>query len=136
VDRLGRAAAGRRGPGLHPAQGDPPHRRPSGGPSRRVGGSLGGGEPQPDHWHASATTTSADLAPFTAEDLDEARSRLVRLGRIWADRLEALSDAQLDRSPGDGWSFRLLAAHVAGSLDYYARAVGRLGSAAPSREQA
>src|SRR3982750_2853616 len=44
-------------------------------------------EPQPDHWHASVTTTPADLAPFTTEDLDEARSRLVRLGRIWADRL-------------------------------------------------
>ncbi|MFC5908745.1 hypothetical protein [Streptacidiphilus monticola] len=90
---------------------------------------LAGREPQPDHWHASATTTPADLAPFTPEDLDEARSRLVRLGRVWADRLGALSDAQLDRSPGAGWSFRLLAAHVAGSLDYYAGAVGRLGAA-------
>ncbi|WP_369184725.1 hypothetical protein [Streptomyces sp. Y1] len=89
---------------------------------------LAGQEPQPDHWHASATTTPADLAPFTAEDLDEARSRLVRLDGIWADRLRALSDAQLDRSPGRGWSFRLLAAHVAGSLDYYAGAVGRLGA--------
>nr|WP_051778502.1 hypothetical protein [Kitasatospora phosalacinea] len=90
---------------------------------------LVGREPQPDHWHASATTTPADLAPFTAEDLDEARSRLVRLGRIWADRLGAADDAQLDRSPGRGWSFRLLATHVAGSLDYYAGAVGRLGTA-------
>lgn len=96
---------------------------------------LAGQEPQPDHWHASVTTTPADLAPFTTEDLDEARSRLVRLGRIWADRLGALSDAQLDRSPGPGWSFRLLAAHVAGSLDYYAGAVGRLGAAANLEEQ-
>lgn len=96
---------------------------------------LAGGEPQPDHWHASATTTPADLAPFTVEDLDEARSRLLRLGRIWADRLGALSDAQLDRSPGQGWSFRLLAAHVAGSLGYYAGAVGRLGAAARSENE-
>ncbi|MGE7439685.1 hypothetical protein [Kitasatospora sp. NPDC001175] len=95
---------------------------------------LAGQEPQPDHWHASATTTPADLAPFTTEDLDEARSRLVRIGRIWADRLEALSDAQLDRSPGQGWPFRLLAAHVAGSLDYYAGAVGRFGAAANPEE--
>nr|WP_123563439.1 maleylpyruvate isomerase N-terminal domain-containing protein [Kitasatospora cineracea] len=91
---------------------------------------MAGREPQPDHWHASATTTPADLAPFTAEDLDEARSRLVRLGHVWADRLGSLSDAQLDRSPGRGWSFRLLAAHVAGSLDYYAGAVGRPGAGA------
>lgn len=96
---------------------------------------LAGQEPQPDHWHASVTTTPADLAPFTTEDLDEARSRLVRLGRIWADRLGALSDAQLDRSPGPGWSFRLLAAHVAGSLDYYAGAIGRLGAAANPEDQ-
>lgn len=37
---------------------------------------LVGEETQPDHWHASATTTAADLAPFTGADLDEARSRL------------------------------------------------------------
>ncbi|MFJ3922874.1 hypothetical protein [Streptomyces sp. NPDC090022] len=97
---------------------------------------LAGQEPQPDHWRASAITTPADLAPFTTGDLDEARSRLVRLGRIWADRLRALSDAQLDRSPGQGWSFRLLAAHVAGSLDYYAGAVGPLGTAADPEERA
>lgn len=96
---------------------------------------LAGQEPQPDHWHASVTTSPADLAPFTTADLDEARSRLVRLGRIWADRLGGLSDVQLDRSPGPGWSFRLLAAHVAGSLDYYAGAVGPLGAAANPEEQ-
>lgn len=96
---------------------------------------LAGQEPQPDHWHGSVTTTPADLVPFTTEDLDEARSRLVRLGRIWDDRLRTLSDAQLDRSPGPGWSFRLLAAHVAGSLDYYAGAVGSLGVAADPEDQ-
>ncbi|WP_380285979.1 hypothetical protein [Kitasatospora purpeofusca] len=84
------------------------------------------GEPtQPDHWHASAATTPADLAPFTPADLDEARSRLTRLARIWSVRLAVLTPEQLDRSPGTGWSFRQLAFHVAESA-YYANAVGDL----------
>lgn len=86
---------------------------------------LAGEEPQPDHWHASAITTEADLAPFTPQDLDEARSRLIRLARIWANRLDALSDERLDDSPGEGWSFRELARHLQGST-YYADAVGDL----------
>ncbi|MEU6551231.1 hypothetical protein ABZ915_13265 [Streptomyces sp. NPDC046915] len=86
---------------------------------------LAGAEPQPDHWHASAITTTADLAPFTAEDLDEARSRLTRLARIWAHRLDALTEEQLDASPGEGWSFGELARHLNGST-YYADAVGDL----------
>lgn len=86
---------------------------------------LAGEEPQPDRWHASTVTTEADLAPFTREDLDEARSRLVRLARIWANRLDALTDEQLDRSPGEGWSFRELALHLKGST-YYADSVGDL----------
>ncbi|MGW7263872.1 hypothetical protein [Streptomyces sp. NPDC054842] len=86
---------------------------------------LAGEDPLPDHWHASATTTPADLAPFTAEDFDEARSRLTRLAGIWAHRLDALTERQLDDSPGEGWSFRELASHLAESV-YYADAVGRL----------
>jgi hypothetical protein len=86
---------------------------------------LAGEEPQPDHWHASTITTDADRAPFTGEDLDEARSRLTRLARIWASRLDALTDEQLDHSPGEGWSFRELARHVTESA-YYADAVGDL----------
>ncbi|MFI9819451.1 hypothetical protein ACIHFC_03085 [Streptomyces sp. NPDC052013] len=86
---------------------------------------LAGERPRPDHWHASLVTTGADLAPFTPHDLDEARSRLVRLARIWAVRLDALTDEQLDRSPGEGWTFRELAHHVQESA-YYADAVGDL----------
>ncbi|WP_327432703.1 MULTISPECIES: hypothetical protein [unclassified Streptomyces] len=86
---------------------------------------LVGEEPRPDHWHASASTTEADLAPFTREDLDEARSRLTRLARIWANRLGTLTDDQLDDSPGEGWTFRELALHLKGST-YYADAVGKL----------
>ena len=66
---------------------------------------LAGEQPQPDHWHASALTGEADLAPFTAQDLDEARSRLTRLARIWANRLDSVTDDQLVRPPGEGWSF-------------------------------
>ncbi|WP_306184242.1 MULTISPECIES: hypothetical protein [unclassified Streptomyces] len=86
---------------------------------------LAGEEPRPDHWHASAITTEADRAPFTEEDLDEARSRLTRLARIWANRLDALTAEELDHSPGEGWSFRELARHLAGST-YYADALGDL----------
>ncbi|MEW2293865.1 hypothetical protein ABZ719_14335 [Streptomyces sp. NPDC006743] len=86
---------------------------------------LAGEAPQPDHWHASTITTGADLAPFTRQDLDEARSRLTRLARIWAVRLDALTADQLDRSPGEGWTFRELARHLAEST-YYADAVGDL----------
>src|SRR5919205_4158176 len=58
---------------------------------------VAGVPPIPDRWHASAATTPADLAPFTAEDLDEARSRLTRLAQIFELRLRSLSDDELDR---------------------------------------
>ncbi|WP_211267116.1 hypothetical protein [Nonomuraea candida] len=92
---------------------------------------LAGRVPYPDHWHASAITTAADLAPFTEQDLDEARSRLTRLAQIWAVRLDALSPGELDRSPGEGWSIRAIAEHLAGSV-YYADAVGDLRPDGPA----
>ncbi|WPW33501.1 hypothetical protein P6B95_20390 [Streptomyces atratus] len=88
---------------------------------------LVGEETQPDRWHASATTTEADLAPFTEADLDEARSRLTRLARIWVNRLDALTPDQLDKSPGTGWTFRQLAFHL-GESAYYADSVGDLAA--------
>ncbi|KAB2344757.1 hypothetical protein [Actinomadura rudentiformis] len=88
---------------------------------------LAGVGPIPDHWHASSFTDAADLAPFTQKDLDEARSRLTRLAQIWTVRLDALSPDQLDRSPGDGWTFRQIAFHLTESA-YYADAVGDLTS--------
>lgn len=87
---------------------------------------LAGREPEPDHWHASLVTTAADRAPFTAEDLDEARSRLTRLALIWRVRFDAIDPMLLDASPGEGWSFREIAAHVVGSR-FYADALGKLG---------
>jgi hypothetical protein len=55
---------------------------------------LAGRPTEPDHWHASAITTPGDLAAFTFDDLDEARSRLRRLALIWDVRLRSLSDQQ------------------------------------------
>jgi hypothetical protein len=79
----------------------------------------------PDAWHASASTTPADLAAFTSADLDEARSRLTRLAQVFDLRLRALPEAELDRRSGDAWSVRQIAFHLEESL-YYADAVGDL----------
>jgi hypothetical protein len=87
---------------------------------------LAGSAPLPDHWHASAVTTPADLAPFTREDLDEARSRLTRLAQIWSLRLGALDDERLDRAEGAAWTLRQLAFHLGDT--YYADAVGDLSA--------
>jgi hypothetical protein len=84
---------------------------------------LAGRAPEPDCWHGSAITTAADLTGFTAEDVDEARSRLRRLAQIWDVRLRSLTDAQLDHADGDSWTLRQVAFHVAGS-DFYADSVG------------
>lgn len=93
---------------------------------------LAGEQPIPDRWHASASTTPGDLAAFTDQDLDEARSRLTRLGRIWAVRLNALTPGQLDQSPGQGWTFRQIAFHLPDSA-YYADSVGNLSAVGSGR---
>jgi len=85
---------------------------------------LAGRPPLPDSWHASAITTPADFAPFTPEDLDEARSRLTRLAQIWSLRLRALDDARLDRQEGDAWTLRQVAFHLDDT--FYADSVGDL----------
>lgn len=84
---------------------------------------LAGRPTEPDGWHASAMTTPGDLAAFTSDDLDEARSRLRRLALIWDVRLRSLSDQQLDERAGDAWTLRQLAFHVAESA-FYADSVG------------
>jgi hypothetical protein len=86
---------------------------------------LAGRATEPDHWHASSITTASDLAAFTSEDLDEARSRLRRLALIWDVRLRSLSTERLDRQEGDAWTLRQVAFHVAGSA-FYADSVGTL----------
>ncbi|MHB1433248.1 MAG: hypothetical protein ACYCVZ_14145 [Streptosporangiaceae bacterium] len=86
---------------------------------------LAGQPPEPDQWHASASTTPADLAGFTVEDLDEARSRLRRLALIWDTRLRGLSAERLDQQDGDAWTLRQLAFHLADSA-FYADSVGAM----------
>jgi hypothetical protein len=86
---------------------------------------LAGRPTEPDHWHASAITTPADLAAFTPDDLDEAGSRLRRLALIWDVRLRSLSEQQLNERAGDAWTLRQLAFHVAESA-FYADSVGVL----------
>jgi hypothetical protein len=86
---------------------------------------VGGQPTEPDAWHGSLVTTPADLAAFTAEDLDEARSRLRRLAQIWDVRLRSLGDERLDASEGDAWTLRQVAFHVAES-GFYADSVGAL----------
>jgi hypothetical protein len=88
---------------------------------------LAGETTIPDRWHASAITTDADRAAFTNEDLDEARSRLIRLAQIWDVRLRAISDERLDQDEPGQWTLREVAFHLAGST-YYADAVGRLSA--------
>jgi hypothetical protein len=83
----------------------------------------------PDHWHASASTTPSDLAPFTREDLDEAKSRLERLAAMWRIRLEGLAEDDLDRSSGDEYTPREMA-FCAVESGWYADAIGLLGKGA------
>ncbi len=85
---------------------------------------LAGVVPLVDRWHASAITTPSDLVLFTAEDLDEATSRLTRLAQIWSVRLRSAGDERLDLAEGSAWTLRQVAFHV--SNTYYADAVGEL----------
>lgn len=100
---------------------------------------VGGQPTEPDAWHGSMVTTPADLAAFTVDDLDEARSRLTRLAQIWEVRLRSLSDERLNAPEGDAWTLRQVAFHVAES-GFYADSVGVLGSSdagaeGPDRQQ-
>ena len=88
---------------------------------------VAGADPVPDRWHGSHVTTAADLAPFTPEDLDEARSRLERLAQLWRIRLAAIPPEELDRAEGDAYTPREMAFCAVGST-YYADAVGDLAA--------
>jgi hypothetical protein len=82
----------------------------------------------PDSWHGSAITTPSDLASFGSEDLDEARSRLMRMAQLWRTQLARVPADELDRAEGDAYSPREMAFCAAGSV-YYADAVGNLSDA-------
>lgn len=79
---------------------------------------LAGVPSLPDHWHASAITTPADLAAFGPDDLDEARSRLERLAAMWRITLERVADKDLDHADGDAYTVREMASCAAESIEY------------------
>jgi hypothetical protein len=85
---------------------------------------LAGQTPLADRWHHSAITTPADLAAFTEDDLDEARSRLTRLAQVWSVRVRSVDPDRLDRAEGSAWTLRQVTFHVAST--YYADALGDL----------
>lgn len=86
---------------------------------------LAGAEPVPDEWHGRMVTLPADLAPFSGDDVDEARSRLGRLARCYLLRYAAAGPAAWDMPRGEAWTLREIAEHVAG-VSYYAEQVGYL----------
>ena len=100
---------------------------------------LAGRRTEPSRWHASNITTPADLAPFTQEDYDEARSRLRRLALIWDVQLRALTDDELDADDGHAWTLRQVAFRVAesafygDSVGYLTPPVGQLETPSPSK---
>jgi hypothetical protein len=65
-----------------------------------------------------------DMARFSAEDVNEASNRLLRLAQLWRIRLTTIPVVDLDRAPRDAYFSREMAFCAAGST-YYAEAVGR-----------
>jgi hypothetical protein len=77
----------------------------------------------PDRWHGRAVTLDADWARFTEPDLDEARSRLTRLGQLYLLRYSAAGPTAWDAARGDAWTLRTIAEHVA-EVVWYAEQMG------------
>lgn len=90
---------------------------------------LAGASTVPDHWHASAVTLDSDHARFTEADLNEARERLRRLGRMFVLRYAAAGPEAWDQPRDPNWTLRAIAEHLSNS--WYAEQVGDLSAAAP-----
>lgn len=80
---------------------------------------------RPDEWHGRTLTLDSDWARFTEPDLEEAASRLLRLGDVYRIRIGALSAEELDRARGNAWTIRQIVFHVS-EVVYYADCLGRL----------
>jgi hypothetical protein len=80
---------------------------------------------RPDEWHGRTLTLDSDWARFTEPDLEEAASRLLRLGDLYRTRVGALSGEELDRERVNAWTVRQIVFHVSGVV-YYADCLGRL----------
>jgi hypothetical protein len=86
---------------------------------------LAGADPMPDEWHGRTVMLDADWPPLTKADLDEARSRLRRLGRTYLLRYAAAGPDEWDAPRGEAWTLREIAEHVS-HVYGYAELVGRL----------
>jgi hypothetical protein len=95
---------------------------------------LAGSDSLPDRWHGSFVTTDVDMAPFSEQDLNEARERLMRLADLWRLRLATIPDDDLDLAEGDAYTPREMAFCAVGS-SYYAEAVGRLAPLCPEASE-
>lgn len=82
-------------------------------------------EPIPDEWHGRFVMLDADWQPMAEADLDEARSRLRRLARIYLLRYAAAGPEAWDAPRGNAWTLREIAEHVS-HVTGYAEYVGRL----------
>jgi hypothetical protein len=86
---------------------------------------LAGQDTLPDRWHGRRLTLHTDLAPFTEAELDEATSRLTRLGSCFQSVLSHLEPQLLDIRPDEHtWTIREIVHHVSG-VRHYAGLVGR-----------
>jgi hypothetical protein len=85
---------------------------------------LAGAPTEDDRWLASALTSPADRAPFTADDVAEATQRLRRLARTFELRYAAAGPEAWDAPRADHWTLREIAAHLADP--WYAEQVGDL----------
>ncbi len=85
---------------------------------------VAGEEGEPDEWHGSLVTLACDWASFSEADLNEARQRLRRLGRIYLMRFESLGPEAWDAPRGGEWTLREIVEHVA--PPWYAEQVGDL----------
>jgi hypothetical protein len=87
---------------------------------------LAGQPTLPDHWHGRMVTLEADFAHFTETDLDEATSRLNRLGACYRAKICQIDADVLDARPADGiWTIREIVHHVCG-VTMYADMMGSL----------
>jgi|SRR5262245_5715366 len=89
---------------------------------------LAGAPTIPDRWHGRALTLDSDWARFTEPDLDEARSRLTRLGQLYVLRYAAAGPAAWDADRGHAWTLRTIAEHLA-EVVWYAEQMGSLSTA-------
>ena len=86
----------------------------------------------PDRWHGRMVTLEADFARFTEVDLDEATSRLSRLGACYQARISQVDAEALDARPAaEVWTIREIVHHVS-EVTMYAEMIGRLPGAPKS----